>query len=103
MQSDLFDAVDEQRQQVIQVLAGFKPVCEPCAVGITRPFKMRLAEMCQAWKVSEYSKMGRPGKISTPTRGDLLKSLDATWNEFDAETIKNSFRKNGFTGIVNLS
>ena len=47
--------------------------------------------------------MGGIGKIPAPTRSDVLNWLNTIWNEFPAETIKNSFRKCGFTENVNLN
>ena len=78
-------------------------MCQPCDVQIMRPFKMRLAEMCQAWKVSKYFHMGGSGRIPSPARIDVLNWLNPIWNEFSAETVRNSFRKCGFTDDVNLS
>ena len=84
---DFIDVVDDQGTQVIQIIGGFTLVCQPCDVGIMKPFKSQLAEMRQARKASEYPKMGGLGKILTPAMSDLLKWLDAEWNEFSAETI----------------
>ena len=101
--SNFTDAVDEKGTQVIQIPGGFTSVRQPCDVGIMKPFKTQLAEMCQSWKVSKYSNMGRTGKIPTPTRTDVLNWLNTIWNGFSAETIKNSFGKCGLTDEVNLN
>ena len=45
--------------------------------------------------------MGGIGKITAPARSDALNWLNIIQNEFHAETIKNSFRKCGFTDDVN--
>ena len=64
---------------------------------------MRLAGMCHAWNMSKYSNMGASGKNLYTAKSDVLKWLNAIWNEFSAETIKNSFGKCGFTDDVNCS
>ena len=69
--SDFIDAVDERGAQAIQIPGGFKSVCQPCDVGIKKPFKLRLAEKCQDWKVCKYSNMAAPGKIPSPARNDV--------------------------------
>ena len=55
--SDFIDAVDERMTEVIQIPGGFTSVCQPCDVGIMKPFKKRLAKKCQGWKVCKYSNM----------------------------------------------
>ena len=97
------DSVDEQGTQVTEIPEGFSSFYQPCDVGIMKFFKMRLAEMCQAWKVCKYSNMGRSRKIPTSASSDVLNWLDAIWNELFPEPIKNSFHKCGFTDDVNLS
>ena len=42
------DVADEKGTQVIQIPGGFTPVCYPCDVGIMKPFKMQLAEICES-------------------------------------------------------
>ena len=69
--SDFIDAVDERGTQVLQILGGFTSVCQPCDVGIMKPFKTRLAEKCQDWKVCKYSNIGGSGKIPSPARSDV--------------------------------
>ena len=101
--SNFIDTVYEKGTKVIQIPRGFTPVCHPRDEGIMKPFKMQLAEMCQSRKISKYSNMGGIGKIPTPVRTDILNWLNKIWNEFSAETIKNSFRKCGFTDYVNLN
>ena len=78
-------------------------MCQPCDVGIIKPFKMQLAEMCQSWKVSKHSDMGGIGKIPTPARSELFNWINTIWHEFPARTIKNSFRKREFADDVNLN
>ena len=99
--SDFMDSVHEQGTHVLKISGGLTYVCQTCDVGIMKPFKMRLAEMCHAWKMSKYSNMGVSGKIPSSARSDVLNRLNAIWNEFSAETIKNSFNKCGFTDNVN--
>ena len=101
--TDFIDAIDERGTQVIQIPGGFTSVCQPCDAGILKPFKTRLAEKCQDWKVCKYSNMGGSGKIPSPARSDVLEWVNSIWNGFSEKIIKNSFRKFGFTDDVNLS
>ena len=74
--SNSIDAVDERGTQVIQIPGGFAPVRQPCDVGIMKPFKMQLAEMCQSWKVSKYYNMRGIGQIPAPASSDVLNWLN---------------------------
>lgn len=47
--------------------------------------------------------MDGSGKISNPSSNDVLNWLNAMWNEFLVETIKNSFQKYGFNDDGNCS
>ena len=78
-------------------------MCQPCDVGIMKPFKTLLAEKCENWKVCKYSNMGGLGKIPSRARSDVLGWVNSIWNGFSEEIIKNSFRKCGFTDDINIS
>ena len=44
--NDFVDAVDEQTIKVIQIFGGFTTMCQLCDVGIMKPFKTELAQIC---------------------------------------------------------
>ena len=67
-----------------------------------RPFKGRLAELCQDWKVVAYEHIGGTGKIPVPGRAEVLEWLDLIWREFSNKIIKNSFKKCGFTNDLDI-
>ncbi len=96
------DSVGELGTRVIEIPGGFTSVCQPCDVGIMKPFKMRLIDLCEQWKITEYARMGGVGKIPTPGRAQVLLWLDAIWKDFPAEIIQNSFKKCGFTNDVDI-
>ncbi len=52
------DAVDSLGTQMIQIPNSFTSVSQPYDVGIVKPFKTRLVELCQEWKVAEYKRIG---------------------------------------------
>ena len=83
--------------RVITIPGGFTSVCQPCDVGIMKPFKTRFTSLCQDWKVAEYARHGGTGKIPTPSRVEVLEWLNIAWGSITDNVIQNSFRKCGFT------
>ncbi len=76
------DTIDGFGTLVIQIPRGFTSLCQPCHVGIMKPFKTQLLELCQQWKVAEYQRFGGIGRIPIPGRTEVLRWLNTVWNEF---------------------
>ena len=65
---NFIDSVDTLGTRVIQIPGGFTYVSQPCDVGIIKPFKASLVELCQDWKEAEYRRMGGADKFPVPGR-----------------------------------
>ncbi len=96
------DAVDSLGTQVIQIPGGFTFISQSCDVGIIKSFKTRLVELCQEWKVAEYTRKGETGKVPVPGSIQMLQWLDKIWREFPSDIILNSFKKCGFTDELDI-
>ena len=99
---NFIDASDNYGTNVVQVPAGFKSVSQPCDVGIMKPLKTELVELCQYWKVAEYNRLGGTRKIPVPGRIQVLQCLNSIWKKFPSRIIQNSFRKCGFTDELDV-
>ena len=80
-----------------QFLVVFTSVCQPCDVGIMKPFKTRFTTLCQDWKVAEQARLGGTGKIPASSRGEVLQWLNIAWRSISDNIIQDYFRKCGFT------
>ena len=67
-----------------------------------KPFKTRLVEQCQAWKIAEYTRRGGAGKISIPGRKQVLEWFSEIWKKFSSQILINSFWKCGFTNDLDI-
>ena len=76
------DSVDEIGTGVIEIPGGFTSVSQPCDVGVIKPLKSSLVELCQQWKADELTRLGDTGKIPTPGRKKVLYWLDEIWRRF---------------------
>ena len=86
---NFIDSVQLLGTRVIKIPGGFTSVCQPCDVGIMKPFKNLLVEHCQAWKVAEYIRLGGTGKIPIPGRKQVLEWLSEIWKRFSSQIVKN--------------
>ena len=79
------DPVDNYGTHEVQAATGFTFVSQPCDLGITKPLKTHLVELCQSWKVVEYNQLGGTGKIPVTRRIQVLQWLNLSGRSFHRE------------------
>ena len=50
-------------------------MCEPCNIGIMRPFEKRFTALCQLWKIAEFARLRETGEILTSVQAKVLQWL----------------------------
>ena len=73
--------------RVENISGGFTSVCRPCDVGIMKPFKTRVVEQCQPWKVAEYDRLRGTGKIPITVRVEVLKWHARIWKKVPSQIV----------------
>ena len=94
---NFIDSVHLFGTHVIEIPGCFTCVSEPCNTGIMKLLKIKFLELRQNWKVAEYFRLDGTGKILIPDRVQILEFLDIVWKHFPSQTVRNSFKKFGFT------
>ena len=95
--SNFIDSVQLLGTLMIEIPGAFTSALQPCDFGIMKLFKTGFVDLCEGWKVAEYARLGRTGKIPIPGHVQILKFLDIIWKQFSSKTVRNSFEKSGFT------
>ena len=101
--SNFIDSVKLLGTRVTEIPGGFTSISQPCDVGIMKPLKTGFVDLCQDWKVAEYARLGGTRKISIPGGKQILEFLDIIWKQFPSQTVRNSYKKCGFTNDLGIN
>ena len=72
---------------------GCTSLCQPCDIGINKPFKDRLRAQWWQWVVEQGVQRS---VFDNPKREQVGKWIEAAWNNVPADVVRNSWRLSDF-------
>ena len=95
MQSAIVTLIQDLGIEVLHIPGGCTYLCQPLDVGVNRTLKMSVRSEWEDW-------MEREGSVSLekPSRKLIGEWVLKAWDDLDAQTVRNSWKKKGFEWVL---